>query len=188
MTNSEKTGTDALPRQVYVTATLSGRKHTHVIFAPDAAARAQIAAVLGLLNLPQLRLEGQITPEGRRDLAFRGTLTARVVQACVISLAPVTTALAEDVQRRYLTELALPDAEEAEVPDDDSVEAMPLEIDAAQIAIEALTLALPQYPRGKGAVLQETAFAAPGLEPLRDQDLRPFAGLAALVRKDGPTE
>ena len=172
-----------LPRQVYRVAALTGRKRTHVIFAPDAAARKQIATLLGLIGLPALRLEGEFTPEGRHDLRFDGVVAARAVQACIVTLAPVPVTIKEPVLRRYLQDFADPEADEAEMTSDDSAEALPEEIDAAAVAIEALTLALPLYPRAKGASLGEAVFAPPGTEPLRDADLRPFAGLAALVRK-----
>jgi uncharacterized metal-binding protein YceD (DUF177 family) len=174
---------DDLPRQVYRVAALTGRKRTHVIFAPDGAARGQIAALLGLIELPALRLEGDITPDGRHDLRFEGEMTAEAVQACIVTLAPVPVSLKEPVLRRYLKDFAEPVAEEAEMDSDDSAEPLPDEIDAAAVAMEALSLALPLYPRAPGAELGEAVFAPPGAEPLRDADLRPFAGLAALVRK-----
>jgi hypothetical protein len=47
------------------------------------------------------------------------------------------------------------------------------------VLAEALALALPDYPRAPGAELGQAVFAEPGIEPLRDEALRPFAGLAA---------
>jgi uncharacterized metal-binding protein YceD (DUF177 family) len=173
-----------LPRQIYRVAALSGRKRTHVIFSPDADARRQIATLLGLIELPALRLEGEITPEGRHDLRFEGEVTAEAVQSCIVTLAPVPAILREPVLRRYLRDYTEPTAEEAEMDSDDSAEPLPDEIDVAAVAIEALALALPLYPRAPGAELGEAVFAPPGAEPLHDADLRPFAGLAALVRKD----
>jgi uncharacterized metal-binding protein YceD (DUF177 family) len=48
---------------------------------------------------------------------------------------------------------------------------------------EALALALPLYPRAPGAELGEAAFTEPGKPVLRDEDARPFAGLAHLRDK-----
>jgi hypothetical protein len=45
----------------------------------------------------------------------------------------------------------------------------------------ALTLALPLYPKSAGATLGETVHAPDGIRPLRDADLRPFAGLSGLA-------
>ena len=79
-----------LPRQVYRVAALTGRKRSHVIFAPDATARKQIAAALGLIGLPALRLEGDFTPEGRHDLRFEGVLVAKQLSGgteCIMGIA-----------------------------------------------------------------------------------------------------
>ena len=47
----------------------------------------------------------------------------------------------------------------------------------------ALALALPLYPRAAGVELGEAVFTEPGLAPLREGDLKPFAALAGLVLK-----
>ena len=68
---------------------------------------------------------------------------------------------------------------------------MPEEIDLGAVMVESLELALPLYPRAPGAELGEAVFAAPGAEPLKDVDLRPFAGLSALrdrLSSDGEGE
>lgn len=71
------------------------------------------------------------------------------------------------------------------MPEDDSVEPLPDVIDVGVVATEALALALPLYPRAEGAELGEAVFTAPGEAPLRDGDLKPFAGLAALKDRLG---
>jgi len=43
-----------------------------------------------------------------------------------------------------------------------------------------LCLTLPEYPRAEGATLGESIYTQPGEAPMRDEDARPFAGLAAL--------
>lgn len=172
-----------LPSLPFRVTAIAGRASTHVRFAPDGAARAAIAAALGLLALPTLRFDGDIRPSGKRDMELRGRLEAVVVQPCSVSLLPVTTRLAEDVVRRYLADYAESVAEEVEIPQDDTLDPLPEVIDAAAVVIEALALALPLYPRAPGAELGEAVFAGPGTEPLREADLRPFAGLAALVDK-----
>lgn len=165
------------------TRPLLGRKRSHVRFAPDAAARAAMAADLDLIDLPALVLEGEILPEGRHDLRLEARLTARAVQACSVTLAPVPAQIDEQVARRYLADYAAPEADEAEVPEDTDNEALGAHIDLAALAAEALALALPLYPRAPGAELGEAIFSPPGAEPLRDADLKPFAGLAGLAAK-----
>jgi uncharacterized metal-binding protein YceD (DUF177 family) len=66
------------------------------------------------------------------------------------------------------------------MPEDDSSEPLGSHIDVQEIMEEALALFVPQYPRKDGAVLGESVHAEPGVAPMRDEDTRPFAGLAAL--------
>lgn len=161
-------------------ATLSARKPTRFDLRPDAGLRQQIATDLGLLGLSALRLRGEIRPVGRNDFQLDAELTASFVQACSITLAPVPGTLSEDIRRLYVSDWTEPDAVEIEMPEDDSQEPMPEEIDLGAVMIESLELALPLYPRAAGAELGEAVYAAPGAAPLKDEDLRPFAGLAAL--------
>ena len=65
----------------------------------------------------------------------------------------------------------------------DDFEALPEVIDLGTVATEALALALPLYPRAEGAALEQAVFAEAGVEPLTDEALRPFAGLAGLAAR-----
>ena len=117
---------------------------------------------------------------GRSDWQLEAQLEATVVQDCVATLEPVRTQLSEPVRRSFVAALSEPDAAEVEMPEDDSVEPLPASLDVGQVLIEALALALPLYPRADGAPEVEVAVAAPGVQPLTSDDLKPFAGLAAL--------
>ncbi len=165
------------------TATLGGRKPTRFDFRPDAAQRDALALVLGISAIPALRFKGEVRPLGRADLVLEAQMDATVVQPCVISLAPVTTQIHETVLRKYLRDYALPEEDEAEMSEDDTSEPLPDSIDPGAVMTEALALALPDYPRAPGAVHGEVAVAPPGAVPLRDADLKPFAGLADLAKR-----
>jgi uncharacterized metal-binding protein YceD (DUF177 family) len=176
----------ALPRPTrFRTGGLSPRKPTRFAYEADAAALASGAAGLGLLALRALRLTGEIQPSGRNELVLTARLVAEADQPCVVTLTPVRARINEEVRRRFVADLTPPEADEVEMPEDDSVEPMPEVIDLAVIAAEALALALPLYPRAPGAELGSTVHAALGVAPLTDADLKPFAGLAALARKSG---
>lgn len=169
-------------------ATLPSRKPTRFALTPDAPTRAAMAAALDLLDLPAFRFAGEIRPEGRQDLRLEARMEAVVVQPCSVSLAPVRASLTEDVVRLYLAEMVDPTGDEVEMPEDDSQEPLPEVIDLGAVALEALALALPLYPRAKGVELGEVSAAPEGAAPLRDADLKPFAGLAALRDRLAPTE
>ena len=174
----------AAPRPTrFRTGGLSPRKPTRFTYRPDAAERATLARDLGLLGLYHLDLTGEITPTGRDELVLTARLTARADQACIISLAPVPVELSEPVRRRFVAGLEETSGEEVQMPEDETVEPMPDEIDLVEIATEALTLALPLYPRAPGAEFGQALHAAEGVQPLADTDLKPFAGLAGLAKR-----
>ena len=185
--DSPKDSPADLPSLPFRVVAIAGRSATHVKFAPDAAARKAIAAALDLLSLPQMMFDGDIRPSGKRDMVLSGTLTALAVQACSVSLQPVRTKITEVVTRQFLAEYEVPKGEEVEIPEDDTIEPLGDVIDAAAVAIEALALALPLYPRAPGVELGEVVVAAPDVEPLRDADLKPFAGLARLIARADKT-
>lgn len=162
---------------------LPSRKPTRFDLTPDAETRAAMAAVLGITALPEFRFKGELAPRGRNDWDLRAQLVAKVEQPCIVTLAPVITEIRDEVRRSYLADMPAPEGDEVEMPEDDTQEPLPEVIDAGAVAIEALALALPEWPRAPGAALGEAVFAAPGVAPLRDEDLRPFAGLAGLAEK-----
>ncbi|WP_022703527.1 YceD family protein [Pseudorhodobacter ferrugineus] len=174
----------ALPlSEAFKAASLSSRKPTRFDLIPSAQARAAVADYLGILAIKKMRFVGAISPKGRHDFALGAVLEAVVEQACAITLEPVVTTIREDVLRVYLAKWDYPTGDEVEIPDDDTTEALGEEVDIGHVAVEALSLALPPFPRAPGAILDVAEFSAPGTAPLRDADLKPFAGLAALKAK-----
>ncbi|WP_420863338.1 YceD family protein [Algirhabdus cladophorae] len=164
-----------------VLSDLPNRKPTRFTFEPSAAVLAGLKAEFDLLDLTKLRLSGEIAPAGSTDWRLMAQLGATVTQTCVVTLDPVRTRLEEQVERFYTNNTPdLDISDEIEMPDDDTIESVPAVLDLAALATEALALALPQYPRAADAALDETNFTEPGKQAMRDEDTRPFAGLAGL--------
>lgn len=161
-------------------ADLPQNSPTPFTLTPDAGEMKQLAAELDLTDLRKLRFAGEIRARGKRDWVLTATLGATVVQPCVVTLEPVTTRIDVPVKRLFLARFEEPEETESEMPEDDSAEQLGPEIDVATVMAESLALHLPQYPRKDGAELGEAVFAEPGLTPMKDEDARPFAGLAAL--------
>lgn len=147
---------------------------------PGAEERAAIAGALDLVELRKLRFEGKLAPLGKRDWRLTARLGGTVVQTCVVSLEPVTTRIEEDVARNFVTDWVEPEADELELPESVDDEPLGDEIDLGRVMVEALALALPPYPRAPEASLEAAQFTEPGKVAMRDEDARPFAGLAAL--------
>ncbi|MFD1341737.1 YceD family protein [Litorisediminicola beolgyonensis] len=152
-----------------------------VIPAPEA--RAALAEELGATSLKKLRFAGQLSPLGKAGWKLTGTLGATVVQPCVVTLAPVTTRIDTEVERRFVPPERLeilPEGSETEMPEDDTTEPLGEVIDPAQVMAEALALAVPNYPRAPDADFGEASSRPEGAEPIEETEVKPFAGLKAL--------
>lgn len=164
-------------------AELAQNTATPFMVQPDTPAMAAIAEALDLSGLRKLRFVGEVRGHGATDWLLTGTLGATVTQPCAVSLAPVTTRIDTPVRRLYLRDVEEVDAPEIEMPEDDEVEPLGAWIDPEAVMIEALSLALPLYPRAEGVALPETVLTEPGAAPLTAEAMKPFAGLAALKDK-----
>lgn len=156
---------------------LPARRVTAIDLAPDAEARARIAAALDLTALPAARLSGSLAPAPAGAWAFEGRLQAEVVQPCGVTLAPVTTRIDEALRRVWSPHAAIAprSAEEVEMGDDET-EPLGAEIDLGAVLVEALALAIPAFPRAPGATLEDSG--------VDDGDRRrPFAGLGDLLKR-----
>ncbi len=147
---------------------------------PDKEMLHTMASDLDLIDLRKVRMTGRLSAEGSSGWRLDAELGATVVQACRVTLAPVTTRIDQFFQRRYLDDLPEIVGEETEMPEDDTVECLPATLDLNEILHEALSLALPDFPRASGAELETGIFAEPGKTPLSDAEAHPFAGLADL--------
>ncbi|WP_298261653.1 DUF177 domain-containing protein [uncultured Litoreibacter sp.] len=164
-------------------ADLPNRKPTHINYTPDAEVLKQLASEMDLSALRKLRLEGTLKPLGNRDWQLDARFGATVVQPCVVTLDPVSTRIEESVERRYIANWETPSDAEAEMDGDDISEPLPEAIDLTEVVAEALALSVPRYPRAEGAKLGEINVTEPGQEAMTDEDVKPFAGLAALKAK-----
>ncbi len=154
---------------------------------PGKTALEALKQELGLLGLRKLSFSGQVQAQGKRDWVLTAKLGATVVQTCVVTLESVTTRIETPVRRVFLSDWHEPDEPEFEMPEDDETEALGAEIDPAAIMVEALSLALPLYPRKDGAELGQADYTEPGKQAMTDEDVKPFAGLAELrdtLKKD----
>ena len=169
-------------------ADLPQRNATPVRLVPDEGELEALADRLDLDGLRKVKMEGTLRPEGA-DWLLEAMLGATMVQPCRVTTDPVTTRVDEVIRRRYTADPPAPEGDETAMPEDDTVEPLPAVLDVGAVLEEALSLAVPAYPRAAGAEEIDLAAAPPGAAPLDDDAVRPFAGLAALrARMDGADE
>ena len=166
-------------------ATLSRAIETSFDLSPNRAMLDRIAVFLGLEALTTLRFKGHIQPRKKENWRIEARLTATLEQACVITLVPVPEKIDEQIVRDLLPshQARENDAAEIELTAEDGPDYFADHIDIAAIALEQLALALEPYPRAPGAELKSDVFSAPGVAPLTDADLKPFAKLADLKER-----
>ncbi|TJZ93493.1 DUF177 domain-containing protein [Paracoccus gahaiensis] len=143
---------------------------------PTSEVCTAIAGELGLDALSRLDFAGQLRGHGTDGWLLTGTLSARVTQPCVVTLKPVKSDITDQVRIQFTPHLSQPEGDEVEMPDE-TLEPLGNFIDLSAIMVEALSLALPEYPRAKGAALTATAPAPEEADDTR----RPFAGLEKLL-------
>lgn len=149
--------------------------------APDEAEVRAIAALLDVPSVRRMRLRGRLAPTPLGGWRLDAELGATVVQTCVVTLDPVTTRIDQPVRRMWMPADAAAREIVVDPDEEDEVEPLGDRIDLGLVAIEALALALPAYPRKPGATLGPPD--PPDLEA--EGGRKPFAGLAALRAKMG---
>ncbi|TRD18943.1 YceD family protein [Palleronia caenipelagi] len=161
----------------------SERADRPFLLTPDSDARGAIAEELGLTSLRKLRFEGALRPSGGRDWVLDGQIGATVVQPCSVTLAPVTTRIDEPVTRRYLANWQAQDLPlEQEMPEEVEDEPMPAVLDLEAVMIEALSLAVPAFPRAEGVELGTLSARPKGAAPITETETKPLGGLADLLK------
>jgi uncharacterized metal-binding protein YceD (DUF177 family) len=148
-----------------------------------------IAGILSAQSVKKMRINGKIAPYGKKDWQLTAIVGATVVQACVVTLDPVQTRIDTPISLTYSADYEFNnDDTVVEMTIDETIEPLSDEIDLASIAIEAVAMALPDYPRSQNAQLESAVFTEPGNTPMTDEDTKPFASLASLkdkLSKDG---
>ena len=140
---------------------------------------------LDLLSIKKVSLVGILSPLSINEWSLKAELKATVKQKCVISFKPVQTIVRETINRTF-SPAALQNASEADdngispVIFDDTLQELNDEIDLAEIIFEELTLILPLYPKIEGAELGSYSVTEPGVQPLNEENIKPFAQLSEL--------
>jgi len=166
---------------------------TTLEIAANDSERAALAKRFGFLGLPAFTARVTVDCRAGGRVLVEGLLRGKIVQACILTLDPVTQELDESfriVFKQDLAEERDPESGEALVSADvDAPE--PLSgslLDVGEIVAEQLSLAADPYPRRPGVKLEDVL---PRVRGDRDsareeQRRRPFAGLAALKDKPPP--
>ncbi|MGB3388233.1 MAG: DUF177 domain-containing protein [Pseudaminobacter sp.] len=159
-----------------------------VVIEADERQREALAAGHGLEKVERYRVELMVTPWKRNGVKVAGSVTADIVQACVVSLEPIETHMDEEVSALFWPEDSklgrsgfstageiVLDADGPDSPETFSDDV----IDVGALAEEFFGLAIDPYPRKKDVSLPSTEGEAAGEQA--DGELQ--RKLRALMRK-----
>jgi len=152
----------------------------------SAAERTAIAKRLGVPKIDLLSAGLVAEPWKGEGVRVHGEYRAVLEQTCVVTLEPIPVTLSEPVEVFFAAESAAPDQELEEMLDPeapDPPEPLPASgfIEAGELVVQLLAVALDPYPRKPGAAFAGGPGAQTGTEPPENS---PFAKLAALKRPE----
>jgi uncharacterized metal-binding protein YceD (DUF177 family) len=144
------------------------------------AERQRVAERFGLLDLSDLKAHLDVHPtHGGQVIAVTGTMTAEVVQQCVVTLESLPSHIEQNIAVRYADETEKTAANALQIePDEDDIE--PIiggVIDLGELVAQHLGTALDPYPRKPGLAFVEAAYGD------GETDNNPFAKLTELPKK-----
>ena len=153
--------------------------------------RASVARRLDVLEVRALTAQFALKL-GAGDIArVTGKVHAEIVQACVVTLAPVPAVIDEEIEAAFVRperpDRKKPkDAEEEEVvgldADDPPEVAEEGRIDLAELAVTQVALVLDPYPRAPGVTFDPAAAGLKASEEADPEPAGPFAALAKLKK------
>ena len=152
--------------------------------------RAALTKRFGFLALPAFSARVTVDRRAGGQVVVEGRLRGKIVQACILTLDPVTQELDEAFRIVFNPDLAEDrDPESGEALLNAQIDAPePLQgnlLDIGEIVAEQLSLASDPYPRRSGVRLEDV-LPKPrqgGRQGRNEQRRHPFAGLAALRDK-----
>jgi hypothetical protein len=167
-----------------------GTKGTALEIVASESERAALARRFGFLGLPAFSARVTVDRRPGGQIVVEGRLRGRIVQACVLSLDPVTQELDDAfrlVFKENLAEERDPESGEAVLSaQTDAPEPLVGNmLDVGEIVAEQLSLTAEPYPRRPGIKLEDVMpkLRSGGRRGPPEQRRHPFAGLAALRDK-----
>lgn len=147
---------------------------------PTPAERAAIARRMGLAELQEFTCRFTTSRGQGRAIDATGTLSARVVQTCVVSLENFEELVGEDFEVRFVP--AGTESEDLDLEATDEVPYDGVNIDFGEAACEQLALALDPFPRKPGVDLPDGVEIE--TEDAPGETVNPFGALKALRGKE----
>ena len=136
-------------------------------------------------KLLNFSFKGRLIQPKKRTYELSASFKATVIQSCVISGKPIKTIIDEKIERFYSEEqVENKNAENVSLDiNSKDVELIHKGLNIGAMAIEALSLAIPDYPRKKNVRFEGVTITTTGLQPIEKNVDNPFVVLKNLPLK-----
>jgi uncharacterized metal-binding protein YceD (DUF177 family) len=179
---------DHVPLMEPIPVARIGQQSRTITFEASPEARAALAERFGLIELSAFSAKAVL--RRRKDtgwIELKGTLTASVVQECVVTLEPVAAEVAGEIDELFDDSREI-DGFEVEL-DPVAEDPEPLEdevLDVGEVFAQVLSLSIDPYPRAPGVPPVDRQEDDPGDEEGGGDggQASPFAALASLKDRD----
>ncbi len=142
--------------------------------------RERLKTELDILSVDAFHARYRVTPESG-GFRMTGSYTAKISQACVVTLEPVPQNISETIAVSFIppNRIPAPEDKERSVLDQPDIEILTGDtLEAGRVLFELLSAALDPYPR-KGEA--EFSWQDPKEKPGEAETLHPFAALSKLT-------
>ncbi len=170
-----------LSRPLQVDRISAGGMAEHVVARPSE--REALAKRFGLIELPRLEADLNIDHAEGRMIAVTGTITADVVQQCVVTLDPVPAHITDTIDILYapagMLDVGANPPHSDELDNDAPEPIVNGTIDLGELVSQHLAVALDPYPRKEGAMLENGSAGSMD----EGKPVTPFAKLKEMKKK-----
>ena len=144
--------------------------------------KSKLTNTLDIGKVISLSFESTLSQNRNENYRFLASVSAIIVQNCIITLAPVKTKLNFTVERHYCVRNSVLNSK-ITIPNilKEEVEYLEKTLDVNEVIFEALSLEIPDYPRRKNAQFKGISVTQNGLKPLEEPEDNPFSALKDLI-------
>jgi len=145
---------------------------------------SDLGDLMQVTKISRFSFSGNILQTSSKKYKLSSTLKGSLIQKCVITSNPVKTILDTTIKRYYISAKSncVPFDTESNVAFSE-LEFIENELDIGDIIIEALALAIPDYPKKQNVKFNGVTITENGLEPLDKIVNNPFSSLEKLKNK-----
>jgi uncharacterized metal-binding protein YceD (DUF177 family) len=145
---------------------------------------SEIQESLKIRKLQNFSFQGRLNQSKKKNYELHLSFRATIIQNCVITNEPVKTSLNDKIDRYYLDEYPEPNKESLSLDmRSKDIELIHNELDIGAVAIEALCLKIPDYPRKKNVQFHGLTITDSGVKPIDKTLINPFSVLKNFYTK-----